>query len=486
MKLGAWLLDEAVPAEQAEMLLEGVAEHHAEVRPGFAFVAATADAATALNHIAQARAAGAVVAVTSAGIETASSGLPVVLIDNVAARRGELARRFYGDPTAAQTVIGVTGTNGKTSVAYHLADLMRVLKGRSGYIGTLGWGDAEALRELHMTTPNATALQRMCADMLSNGIEDVACEISSHALEQGRAAELAVDYAVFTNLSRDHLDYHETMAAYGAAKRRLFTDFALRGAVINIDDEFGAELARDLACPVVTIGQDGDWQVQAQLCGEGMDVEWQSPLGPLAARLPVLAEYAVTNITCALAVMALQGADAGTLTEALRRLRQVPGRMEIVPGAQDFAVIVDFAHTPDALAKALQALRPSVRGRLICLIGCGGDRDAGKRAQMGRIAATHADLVWLTSDNPRSENPAEIIAAMRAGAGDGLVWECEDRAQAIGRAIFTAGSGDVVLLAGKGHEHTQEIGGEFFALDDRLVAAQALLEYSSDDVVGGG
>jgi len=463
-----------------DLELAGLCEHTGEVRPGFAFIAVAANDEVFDAHCDAAVSAGAVVILCAPdqAVRAVDASVPVVAVADVAARRGELAAAFYGDPSSRQQCIGITGTNGKTSVAYHLADLSNALGEPMGYCGTLGWGSLEELRGGEMTTANAVALQRNLAAMADDGMGRVALEISSHALDQQRARDVHIDVGVFTNLTRDHLDYHGTVEAYGAAKSRLFTDWSLRCAVISVDDGFGCELAEKARCPVVTYGAGADWQWRAERDSDGLRVLWNTPHGELSAMLPVVANYAVANVTAAVIALVEMGHAPAEVVEAAAALRAVPGRMELISVSRRAATaVVDYAHTPDALEKALAALRRFAAGRLICVVGCGGDRDRGKRALMGAAASAGADRVWLTSDNPRSEDPQAIIEDMLEGVGaaDGTVSVCIEREHAIRAAIEAAHIGDVVLIAGKGHEDYQEIAGMRLPFDDRLIARQSLL-----------
>jgi len=408
------------------------------------------------------------------------AGVPVVQVTALAERRGALAARFYADPSASLSCIGVTGTNGKTSVAYHIADLSTRLGTPAGYCGTLGWGVLDALTDGGMTTPNAVALQRQLASMRDQGMRAAVLEVSSHALDQDRARQVHFDIAVFTNLSRDHLDYHGTLEAYAAAKARLFTQWPLRAAVINVDDEFGMQLTTRCAAEVISYGRAGDWRWHSRPVDGGLQVRWQTPLGEIEQHVGAVAEFAVANIAAAMAVLTCMGHDLSAVAAELPRLRGVPGRMEVFSGdGRAPLVVVDYAHTPDALAKVLASLRAYGQGRLLCVVGCGGDRDRGKRPQMGQHAAAGADRVWFTADNPRSEAVSDIIDDMLQGlsaAQRARVTVMPDRAEAIRAAIAEGKASDVVLVAGKGHEDYQEVGGRRLPFDDRRVVNQALEE----------
>ena len=476
MNLQLLLDDPSLPAID----LAGLSEHSAQVRQRFAFIGVAANDDSLLSHCMSAVAQGAAAVLVDARDFRLpeSISVPLIQVPDLASRRGALAAKFYADPSANLACVGVTGTNGKTSVAYHIADLSTRLGVPMGYCGTLGWGSLDALQGGEMTTANAVALQRQLAAMRQQGMQGAVLEVSSHALDQNRARAVHFDYAVFTNLSRDHLDYHGTIEAYAAAKTKLFVDWPLRAAVINVDDEFGAQLARHNRGQTVTYGEGGDWQWHSETVAGGLNVYWQTPQGAFQQHLNVVADYAVANITAAMATLACMGHGIDQVMAQLPFMQGVPGRMEVLGGQPNMPlVVVDYAHTPDAVAKALAALKTYCRGKLVCVIGCGGDRDKGKRPQMGQCAAETADVAWFTADNPRSEAAADIIDDMQAGlsaAARKKVRVCADRAQAIREAIAASGSDDVVLVAGKGHETVQEIDGQRMPFDDRRVVTQVL------------
>lgn len=457
----------------------GLCEHTAEVFTGCAFFAVATEAEVALDHGRQALAQGARLVISQHDLPLAQS----FRYPGLVAERGELAAQCYGRPAEQLTCIGVTGTNGKTSVAYYITGLSDLLGINCGYIGTLGWGRLNALHDPNMTTPNPTALQRQLAQLVEAGCERVAIEVSSHALAQGRAHAVPFCAGVFTNLTRDHLDYHGTMAAYAAAKMQLFTDFPIVVAVLYVADPLSEQIAARVQARVVRYSQaSADTDNAADWCWRRMPdntIQWQVPGATLCRDVPVIADFALDNVTAALAVMVELGATLDALSEVLGELPAVPGRMEIVARASGHGtVVVDYAHTPDALEKALQALRNACAGRLICVVGCGGDRDKGKRPQMARVASQLADITWLTSDNPRTEPPLSILKDMQAGVVEagGQVHTHADRREAIRRALLDAEVQDVVLIAGKGHEDYQEVGRERLPFDDRAVARSLLAE----------
>jgi len=483
MNLATLLQDPSLP----DIRLRGLAEHTAEVDAGYGYCAISSNQQTLEAHCRSAVQRGAVALLMDAAIPRQAQqfgDVPQVAVADLAQRRGQLAARFYADPSAQLSCVGVTGTNGKTSTAFHIVELLELLGGKAGYVGTLGAGQLHDLHDLNMTTPNPVALQRLLAGMVDQGLQYAALEVSSHALAQHRADDVAFDYAVFTNISRDHLDYHGTMQAYQQAKARLFLSWPIQAAVINTDDEFGRELAQRCVAPVITYGKSGQWQwhIEPRAQADGTaTVHWQTPYGSFRCNLHVVADYALANLTAAMAVVVAMGQPVAEVFARLEQLRGVPGRMQRVPaGAGAPLVVVDYAHTPDALEKVLVSLVPAAEsqaGKLICVVGCGGDRDVGKRPQMGAIAQQHADVVWLTSDNPRSEDPHAIIADMQQGIpaqADAVVHVEVDRRQAIVQAIAQAQPQDLVLIAGKGHETYQEIQGQQFAFDDWQIAQQQL------------
>ena len=472
MNLRRLLNDPALPSLE----LGGLAEDSRQLAPGDAFLAIKGAASDGHDHAPEAVAAGAVCALAERPLPGLNA--PVIEVPDLAARRGALAARFYRHPSRSLACFGVTGTNGKTSIAHHLADLAGGLGRRAGYLGTLGWGELERLAPTRLTTADAVATQRRLASLRDQGCEWACLEVSSHALAQRRVDEVQFRCALFSNLSRDHLDYHRNLAEYGAAKERLFRFPTLRTAIVNVDDPFGRELAARIEGPqVFTLGRQG-----ADLSWEGLTFDeaglrarLATPWGAADLQLPLFGEFALANAAAAIGALAAAGLPLAALAEQARHLTPVPGRMEFFRAAGQPTVAVDYAHTPDALRKVLAALAPHCRGRLICLIGCGGNRDTGKRPAMGRAAEDGADLVWLTSDNPRWEDPQSILDQMRAGMAEPAGAREEiDRAAAIAAAIAEAGADDLVLVAGKGHEQHQEVRGRRHPLSDRQLVRRAL------------
>jgi len=404
-------------------------------------------------------------------------GVPEVLVDDVRAAMAPAAARLHGDPTATLCVIGVTGTNGKTTTTYLVRALLEAAGHPTGLLGTVKSVIGGAEHEVARTTPEAIDLQAAFAAMRDAGDTHCVMEVSSHALALGRADAIHWAAAIFTNLTQDHLDFHPTMEDYFAAKRRLF-EARPAAAVINADDAYGARLAGQLeeGARVVTFAIDAP---EADLRATDLRSDFAGSTfhaGGLELRSPLPGRFNVLNVLGAVATARALGVDDETIVAALPAAGRVPGRFEPVDEGQGFAVLVDYAHTPDSLENVLAAARPLTRGSLVCVFGCGGDRDRGKRPQMGEISARLADHTIVTSDNPRSEDPDAIVAEILDGIDDRSHTEAiVDRRAAIDRAIALAHDGDVVVVAGKGHEQGQELeGGRKLPFDDITVAREAL------------
>jgi UDP-N-acetylmuramoyl-L-alanyl-D-glutamate--2,6-diaminopimelate ligase len=408
-------------------------------------------------------------------------GVPNLGVEGLRAKISAIAGEVYGNPSDTLWMAGVTGTNGKTSVSQWIAAALDSLGRRAAVIGTLGNGLVGERVEAKNTTPDPIVLQRLLADYLRRGARAVAMEVSSHGLDQGRVAGIKYDVAVFTNLTRDHLDYHGTMESYAEAKFRLFSARGLEHSVINIDDDWGGTFAERLGGDVITYGMRRGARLHATRVGlseAGVRFHVESEWGEGEVGAAVLGAFNVSNLLAVLGALIAAGVAFNDAIAAVSALQPVPGRLERVGGGALPLVVIDYAHTPDALEKALEALRPTVAAghRLVCVFGCGGDRDAGKRPLMGRAAAALADHVIVTSDNPRSENPRAIIEQVLAGiSGDAEA--IEDRQVAIFSAVHQARPGDVVLLAGKGHETYQEISGVRHPFSDLEVARAALADW---------
>jgi UDP-N-acetylmuramoyl-L-alanyl-D-glutamate--2,6-diaminopimelate ligase len=481
----AGLLQE-VPGLHCDAPLDGVAvtgcTHDSRaVEPGDLYAALPGARAHGADFAAAAAGSGAAAVLTDpAGAERAAgTGLPVLVADDPRAVLGAVARWVHDDPAAGMRVLGITGTNGKTTTAFLLEAGLRAAGHRTGLLGTVLTRIGDDVVPSVRTTPEAPDLQALFAVMRDRGTTAVVMEVSSHALSLGRVDGLVFDTAVFTNLSQDHLDFHASMQEYEAAKASLFTPERSRRAVVCVDDAAGGRIAAGAGVPVVTVAtRDGvaaDWTVRdVDLQPGGSRFGLAGPDGALhdaAVQLP--GAFNVAN--AALAVVALRetGVDTAVAVEGVASLPGVPGRMERVEAGQPYLAVVDYAHTPEAVTTLLDAVRRVVPGNVVVVLGCGGDRDAAKRPLMGRAAAQGADVAVLTSDNPRSEDPLEILRQMAAGTSRDVVVE-PDRRTAILRAVELVGPGDALVVAGKGHETGQEAHGVVTPFDDRVVLRQAI------------
>jgi UDP-N-acetylmuramoyl-L-alanyl-D-glutamate--2,6-diaminopimelate ligase len=495
--LSELLFADAVLEGGLDREVSGVAVDSREVERGTAFFARrglTHDAAAFIDDALRAGAS-AIVREGESVVRLLEGGVPEIHVADVAASAGEAAHRFYGRPSESMRVIGITGTNGKTSVSHFIAHALgpelQAHGGAIGVIGTLGCGRPGALEPGQLTTPDVVNLHRELAGFQAQGIGDVVMEVSSHALSQGRTEGVRFDTGVFTNLSRDHLDFHGDMQAYAESKGRLFCSAGISNAVINADDEFGRQLLSayrdDLNVIAYTLAEADARAPYPVLKGRleradeaGIRVLIESQFGNGALSVALLGRFNAHNLLAAAGALLCGGMEFKQVLDLLSDVPVVPGRMQRFGGVEEAPlVVVDYAHTPDALSAALLALRDHCNGRLWCVFGCGGDRDEGKRSQMGAIADELADVLVLTDDNPRSEDGAKIIAgimhgvARKATAGNGLFIE-QDRAAAISFAVADAGINDVVLVAGKGHETYQETMGARSPFSDAAAVRSAL------------
>lgn len=395
---------------------------------------------------------------------------------------GSLADRFYHSPSRKLQIVGITGTNGKTSCAHFCVQAFDALGKRAAMIGTLGNGFLESLEESTHTTPDAITLHKMIAEYEALGAKAIVMEVSSHAIDQGRIDGVDFNVVGYTNLTRDHLDYHGTEEAYAAAKARLFCDFNVGRQVLNADDPRPASLLARSVAGLDRIGFSMIDQTQVvalvdrQLHVDGMDLKVKVGANQLTLKLSLLGEFNIANLLLVIGLLYQLGWTVDQLNVALSQIEPVTGRMQRLPNTRGPAVLVDYAHTPDALAKALAACRAHMeQGRLAVLFGCGGDRDRGKRPMMAAAAEQGADLIWLTSDNPRSESPEKIMSETLSGFTDSRKVHTEvDRQRAIEAIIAATREGDIVLLAGKGHETYQEIDNARLPFSDVRVATEAL------------
>jgi len=467
-----------------DIVVSGLALDSRRVRAGDAFFALRGTRGHGIEFAAGAVAQGARVVLAEAPATSATTlGVPVIWIDRLHAQVGEIAARYYGRPSQALQVVGVTGTNGKTSTVQLIAQALHHLGHSPATIGTLGAGLHGQVEEGERTTPDAIHVQELLASFRTQGATHVAMEVSSHALEQGRVGAVAFGTAVFTNLTRDHLDYHGSMEAYGDAKAKLFAWPTLTHAAINVDDAFGRELLYRTPGHVrkLRVSAAGDLASDIRASNiltsaEGLRFELHTPWGSRPVQTHLIGRFNVDNLLAVVAVLGALGESFERIVEAVSALHPVNGRMSRLGGHHGQPlVVVDYAHTPDALEQSLHAVRAHCEGRLICVFGCGGERDAGKRPLMGAIAERLADLAIITDDNPRGEDGDAIVAQIVAGLMHPEQAHVQrNRALAITEALHMAKPGDVVLIAGKGHETYQEGAHGKRPFDDLAVARAAL------------
>jgi UDP-N-acetylmuramoyl-L-alanyl-D-glutamate--2,6-diaminopimelate ligase len=467
------------------------------VRPGAAFVALPGTRTHGISFADQAVKAGARAILWEPVEGVAAPRIPnnvaVVAVPQLTRWLGAIADWFFDAPSQVVRVVGVTGTNGKTTTAHVIAAALQQLNVTSAYVGTLGYGRVGALHSGSHTTPDAITLHRQLAELRDQGVRCLGMEVSSHALDQGRVGGVRFDTAVFTNLTRDHLDYHGTLESYGEAKSRLFRWVSLRHSIINVDDPFGRELAARVAhtglvvfsrAGAITLDPrwsraDGEpkqlFATKVSAGPNGLDITIDGSWGSGTLRSQFVGDFNVENLLAVLATLLTSGISLQQAIGALEQCTAPPGRMETLTAPGRPLAIVDYAHTPDALEKALLAVRKHRSGKLVCIFGCGGDRDPGKRPLMGAIAERLADRVIVTDDNPRTEDGNAIVADILKGlAQPDKVTVERDRAAAIARAIAESDAGDVVLIAGKGHEDYQIVGAERRSFSDREQAQLAL------------
>lgn len=464
-------------AQAGDLAIGGLCNDSRQAQPGDLFLAVPGQRTSGARYLEQAVAAGVAAVLIDASLPLPSGlPVPVLALPDLAARQGIIAARFHGEPSQALTVIGITGTNGKTSVSHFLAQCLP----RCGILGTEGNGFPGHLEPSRYTTPDPLVLQSWLARLRGEGARAVAMEVSSHALHQQRTAGVHFDTAVYTNLGHDHLDYHRDLNDYAAAKAGLFASPGLRAAVLNADDAYCERMAAVLVPGVRTLRygvSGGELRGRADARPGGLLIEIDSPFGQARFASPLLGEFNLYNLLAVLGTLLLADVPFADAVESLKALTSVPGRMQTLrrPGAP--LVVVDYAHNPPALESVLIALRAHVPtgGRLWCVFGCGGERDAAKRPVMGELAMRLADRVVVTDDNPRAEDPAHITAAILAGMPQANVVELiHDRATAIGHAVASADVRDVVLVAGKGAERYQIVGAQRRPFSDFDCAEKAL------------
>ena len=448
----------------------GMTSDSRKVQPGDLFVAVQGDVHDGHAFINEAVSKGARGILASRPVERDDGDVVVVCDARLVENRNQLAARLYGDPSQDLACIGVTGTNGKTSVAFGLAGLLRA----TGFAGTPGWGILPEITHTGLTTMDGIDLQACLATMRDQGAQRVAMEVSSHALSQDRLSDIRLRVGIFTNISRDHLDYHGSMSSYQSAKRRMFENFDLERAVINSDDAFGQELKQlcmDRRIPVTTYGTTSSADVTCEvnsLTLNGAQGLWRTKWGSTPMQLPIKSEFGIANCAAILATLVHFGTDLECASRQLAKVQSPPGRFEFVDLGSMAHVVIDYAHTPDALRKTLMALRRLNPSEVICVFGCGGDRDKGKRPLMGAAAEELADHVVVTNDNPRTESPQEIADAVLCGMKNPSFARVElDRECAIRTAIDEAPPSSIVLIAGKGAEEYQDVMGVKHPFSDR-------------------
>jgi len=485
MKLNE-LLQDVIDVAGVDVYVSGLQLDSRKVVKGDLFVALSGTREQGHEYVAAAIEAGAVAVLVDESVagDMGDVAVPCLAVSELKQKLGLIAERFYGFASRQMFVIGVTGTNGKTSCSHFIAQVLNSETVPVAVIGTLGYGPVENLQSAAHTTPDAISLHRMMREFVDAGIKCLVMEVSSHGLDQGRVAGVSFDLALFTNLTRDHLDYHADMEAYGQAKARLFEMPGLRYAVINADDEFGRSLLLNLPAAVETLAftqaenHIEENVVRGELISQGRDgllLDVQTPWGDGRIHSDLLGQFNASNLLAVLSTVLLSGMGMDKALQKISQLKAVAGRVERFGGmANQPLVVVDYAHTPDALEQVLVSLRQHCAAQLWCVFGCGGERDKGKRAQMGSIATQYADHVVLTDDNPRNENPGAIIEDIRAGAQSGRVTVLRDRAEAIRHAVAHAVADDVILVAGKGHEDFQQLGGQKIPFSDAEQVRQAL------------
>lgn len=490
MTLEQLLPELALPASLGAILgaivVNGIAADSRQVEPGDLFVALQGTQVDAQQFIPSALRKGARAILVESTQERKPGSVewlnevPIVAVANLAPRVSRLADAFFASPSAQMNVIGVTGTNGKSTCVSLIAQLYNLTNRKAGTIGTLGaYVNERCITDYGMTTPDAILCQRLLARMRDMGAQAVAMEVSSHGLDQSRVTGVHFDAAIFTNISHDHLDYHGTLENYAAAKQKLFESADLQVAIINLDDPHAprmvaaAKPANVLTYSLLHFAAD-IYASEMHYSTQGVEFRLVTPWGEARVLSPLLGEFNVYNLIAALAAMMATGSDWQTLLQVIPKLRSVPGRMQKVQVPADVIAVVDYAHTPDALAHAIAATRVHTSGHLWVVFGCGGDRDRSKRPAMAKVAERFGDTVVVTSDNPRSEDPQTIVSEICSGFRHTEPSVIIEREQAIHFAVAHAAPGDVILVAGKGHENYQLIGDQSRPFDDVLVAAAAL------------
>lgn len=487
--------------QTVEVMVEGIQMDSRLIKPGDLFCACFGKNHDARDYIGTAIANGAVAVLAESGGSwqgwQQQSGVPIIAVDDLAAKISRIASRFFADPSRALSVTGVTGTNGKTSCTQFLAQGLEKLGMHCGVVGTLGYGFHGSMKETGYTTPDAVQLQSILAELRTSNADSIAMEVSSQGLHQHRVDGICFQTAVFTNLTRDHLDYHGSMDSYGKVKRRLFEMPGLRTAVVNIDDPYAPQILNNVSSGVRSLtyslsNNKADVHTSELVLGKnGYHAEVVTPWGKGVLAGALLGQFNISNVLAVLTVlMSLETKNRKWQLEevlaSLAGLAPVSGRMEIVNDRDDITAVVDYAHTPDALASALRAIRQHYDGSIWCVFGCGGNRDQGKRPLMAEVAGQYADHIVVTDDNPRTECADDIVRQILLGAEDSTRFSViRDRGLAIASVIEQASPGDVVLIAGKGHENYQDVGGNRTIFSDVSQVRLALQKRSGNQVSQG-
>lgn len=474
-----------------ELNISGISFDSNKVQEGFLFVALTGEKTDGHSYIDSALQNGAKALIVEKVPDLHAQEVAVVQVDDSRAALAGISANFFRHPTKELTLVGITGTNGKTTITYLLESIWQHQHKNCGIIGTIDYRYGETIKQSSMTTPESLDLMGMFREMRDKGVETVAMEVSSHAIDKRRVLGCEFDAAVFTNLTQDHLDYHDSMESYFEVKKKLFTDFLQKSvkeekfSIINIDDPYGSRLAKDVSGNIVTYSiKNNEASVYAEgstITPNGIQAKIITPNGEIQIESTLFGEHNLSNILAAAATASSLGTANEFIEKGLSSIKSVPGRLEAISNNLGFNVLVDYAHTPDALKNVLLASKPLTKGKLILVFGCGGDRDNAKRPLMGEIGQRLSDVLIATSDNPRTEDPEIILDHIEEGLNQDIenekpYYRITDRAQAIRQAITIATKNDTVLIAGKGHEDYQIIGTTKHSFDDREIARQILKE----------
>lgn len=472
-----------------DLNISGISFDSKKIKDGFIFVALTGENTDGHSYIDSAVKNGAKALIVEKAPNINSQEISVVQVSDSRAALAGISANFFSHPTKELTVVGITGTNGKTTITYLLESIWQYQNKKCGVIGTIDYRYGEIVKQSSMTTPESLDLMGMFREMRDEGVETVAMEVSSHAIDKQRAVGCDFDVAVFTNLTQDHLDYHDSMENYFGVKKRLFTELLQdsdkeeKYSIINIDDPFGARLAKEVPGNIVTYSIKNDeasvYTKTSTITAKGIEAKVMTPKGEMQIKSTLFGEHNLSNILAAIATAGSLGTANEIIEKGLAKIDSVPGRLEGISNDRGFNILVDYAHTPDALKNVLLASRPLTKGQLILVFGCGGDRDNAKRPLMGKIGKEMSDVLIITSDNPRTEDPEIILDHIEEGVdqadqAEKPYFRITDRAQAIKQAITSANKNDTVLIAGKGHEDYQIIGTTKYPFDDREVAREAL------------